>query len=103
MMAHQTVLLVDDCENDLLLMRIAFEKAGFSSKLQCVNNGEAAIAYLQGEGSFSHREQFPLPVVTLLDLNMPKRTGFDVLGWVRVHPMLKRIPMIVMTASARID
>src|SRR6266850_5258056 len=100
MTKEQTVLLVDDCENDSLLMRIAFDKAQFESVLQCVDNGEKAIAYLNGDGPFGDRNNFPLPTVALLDLNMPKKTGFDVLAWVRTQPDLKRIPIIVVTASA---
>jgi len=97
----QTLLLVDDCENDLMLMRLAFEKASCSMPLQEVRNGEEAIAYLSGEGFYSDREKFPLPTVMLLDLNMPKKDGFDVLTWVRAQPVLKRLAIIVLTASTR--
>ena len=98
----QTILLVDDSENDLDLMRIAFQKAQFNNPLQQVRNGEEAIAYLKGEGAYSDRSAFPLPAVMLLDLNMPMKNGFDVLDWLRSKSSLhKRIPTIVLTASAR--
>ena len=80
---RQTILLVDDSENDLFLMRVAFKKAVFNSPLQEVHNGEQAIAYLKGESIYSDRNQYPLPSVMLLDLNMPMKNGFDVLAWVR--------------------
>src|SRR5207244_7058463 len=66
---QQTILLVDDSENDLELMKIAFRRAGLNSPLQVVHSGEEAIAYLAGEGQYSDRNRFPLPAVMLLDLN----------------------------------
>jgi CheY-like chemotaxis protein len=102
MTEQQTILLVDDSENDLVLMKTAFRKADFTTPLQIVYNGEEAIAYLSGQGQYSNRIQFPLPAVILLDLNMPMKNGFDVLEWLRSMPVLrKRIPTIVLTASAR--
>ena len=98
---QQTILLVDDSENDLFLMRRAFKKAKCNSPLQEVRNGEQAIAYLKGDGPYGDRTKFPLPAVMLLDLNMPRGSGFDVLAWVRAQPMLKRLPVFILTASNR--
>jgi CheY-like chemotaxis protein len=99
----QTILLVDDSDNDLVLMRIAFAKAGFTSRLQTAANGEEAIEYLKGGGRFQNRNLFPLPTVVLLDLNMPKKTGFDVLSFAQNQPAIKKIPIIVLTASIRLE
>lgn len=97
-----TILLVDDSENDLFLMRMAFKKAEFNIPLQEVHNGEQAIAYLKGDDPYSDRDKFPLPAVMLLDLNMPMKNGFDVLNWVRTQQTgLKRLLIIVLTASMR--
>lgn len=98
---RETILLVDDSENDIFLMRMAFKKAKFNSPLQEVHNGEQAIAYLKGEGLYRDRNQYPLPSVMFLDLNMPMKNGFDVLGWVRTQPALKRLSIIILTASLR--
>ena len=98
---HQIILLVDDSENDRALMRVAFKKAQCTIPLQEVSSGEDAIAYLKGESPYDDRKKFPLPIVMLLDLNMPKKNGFDVLAWVRVQPMLKRLAVIILTASMR--
>jgi CheY-like chemotaxis protein len=98
---RQTILLVDDSENDLFLLRAAFKKANYHCPLQEVRNGEEAITYLKGEGPYADRNKSPLPTVILLDLNMPKKDGFEVLAWVRAQPGLKRLAIIIMTASMR--
>jgi CheY-like chemotaxis protein len=100
---QQTILVVDDSENDLIILRAAFEKAGYTGPLQTVRNGEEAVAYLKGENPYADREKFPLPVVVLLDLNMPKKNGFDVVTWVRAQPGLKRLALIILTASTRTE
>ena len=97
----QTILLVDDSKNDIFMLRKAFEKAEFYAPLQEAHNGEQAIAYLNGEGRYSDRNQYPLPSIMLLDLNMPMKDGFGVLGWVRKQPAFKRLSVIVLTASTR--
>lgn len=95
------ILLVDDSENDRFLMQKAMKKAEFNLELHEASNGDQAIAYLQGNGIYGDRTRFPLPAVMLLDLNMPMKNGFDVLAWVRSQPSLKRLSIIVMTASMR--
>jgi CheY-like chemotaxis protein len=98
-----TILLVDDSENDLILMRAAFKKAEFNIPLREVHNGEEAIAYLKGEGLYSDRRKFPLPAVMILDLNMPKLNGLDVLTWVQTQPALRYLSIIILTASVRME
>ena len=95
------VLLADDSENDALLARIVFERAGYVAPLQFVRSGEEAIAYLSGEGVFQNRTQFPLPTVLLLDLNMARQSGLDVLAWIRRQPELKRLRVYILSASSR--
>jgi len=103
MSKRQTILLVDDSENDLDLMRIGVKQAQCPIPLQEVHDGEEAIAYLQGEGDYGDRTQYSLPTVVLLDLNMPRKNGFEVLAWVRSQPGLKRIPIVILTASLRTE
>src|SRR5436190_23460124 len=91
------VLLAEDDPDDVLLTHIAFEKARLANPLQVVRDGEEAIAYLQGEGRFADRRKYPLPILLLLDLKMPKINGFQVLEWLRHEPVLKRLPVAVMT------
>ncbi len=99
----QTILLVDDSKMDLFLMGEAFKKAKFNNPIQEIHDGEEAIAYLKGDSPYSDRNKFPLPAVMLLDLNMPKKNGFDVLAWVRAQPMLKRLTIVILTASTRTE
>src|ERR1051325_1545133 len=94
-----TILLVDDSRNDLILMQAAIQSAGFKNPIQEVYDGEEAIAYLTGEGKFSNRNDFPIPGLILLDLNMPRKNGFDVLRWVRGQTTLRRIPIMIFTTS----
>jgi CheY-like chemotaxis protein len=99
----QTILLVDDSENDMILMRAAFDKAQFDIGIQEVSNGDEAIAYLKGEGIYSNRAKYPLPSAVILDINMPFKNGIEVLRWARAEPSLDLLPMIVMTASMRVE
>ena len=101
MKANQTILLVDDSEDDIYLVRAAFKNAQFNCPLQEAHNGEEAIAYLQGGSPFSDRNKFPRPTIMLLDLNMPRRSGFELLEWLRAQPGLKRLTVVILTASLR--
>lgn len=97
------VLLADDSDYDSLLMRTVFERAGFVHPLRFARDGEEAIAYLRGDGAYADREQFPLPTVLLLDLNMPRKNGFEVLVWIRQQPAFKRLRVYVLSASSRAE
>jgi len=98
---EQTILIVDDCEDDTLLTRLAFEKAEFNASLHIVQDGEDAIAYLEGQTPYQDRGRFPLPTLVLLDLNMPRKHGFEVIEWVRAQPEFRHLPIIVLTSSMR--
>jgi CheY-like chemotaxis protein len=94
-----TILHVEDDPNDVLLIARAFRKAETAAQLQVVNDGEQAVQYLGGTNSFSKREQFPLPSLVLLDLKLPRKSGIEVLEWIRSQPGLKRIPVVMLTSS----
>ena len=94
-----TILLAEDREEDVILIRKAFEKAGIRNPLFIVRNGEEAINYLTGVARFSDRRQYPLPALLLLDLKMPGADGFDVLRWLKTQPDLVPLRVVVLTSS----
>lgn len=95
----ESILLVEDNDDDVLLIRRAFRKIGYERPLQVVSNGDEAVAYLAGEGAYADRERHPLPALMLLDLKLPRRSGFEVLEWLRGQPGLRRLPVVVLTSS----
>lgn len=101
MAAHQTFLYAEDIETDAFLMKSAIAKARLSIDLKIVQDGEEVVRYLNGDKHFSDRRAYPIPNLMLLDLNLPKKNGFQVLTWLRQQPHLKRMVVIVLTASRR--
>lgn len=97
--AHYTILLVEDDPNDVLLIQRAFRRANLVNPLQVVQDGEAAVLYLGGQGSYADRDRYPLPILILLDLKLPRLSGLEVLEWLRQQPRLKRLPVVVLTSS----
>ncbi len=100
MIEKQYILLAEDDPNDVLLIQRAFGKVGLGQVLKVVRDGEEAVNYLSGHGPYADREQFPMPYLLLLDLKMPGMDGFEVLQWVREHPTLKRLLVVVLTSSS---
>jgi CheY-like chemotaxis protein len=100
MTGTNTILLVEDDRNDILLIERAFRQANLVNvSLQIVTDGDAAVFYLNGQGEYSDRQRYPLPVVMLLDLKLPRRSGHEVLAWLRQQPEIKRLPVIILTSS----
>ena len=98
-MNSQPILYVEDQDDDVVLMRYAWDKAGLLNPLQVVNNGERALAYLSGTGKYANRYEYPMPCLVLLDLKMPKLGGLDVLKWIREQPAIQTLPVIVLSSS----
>lgn len=94
------MLMVDDSEEDQLLVRVALEKTGIDHCFRAVENGGQAVKYLQGEGVFSDRDQYPEPGLMLVDLKMPPLDGFELLEWLQQHRKYAVIPTIVFSSSA---
>ena len=94
-----TVLLAEDDPNDVLFMQRAWQRAQLAQRLAVVGDGDMAVAYLAGQGPFANRAQHPFPLLLLLDLKLPRRSGFEVLLWLRQQPALKRLPVVILTSS----
>ena len=90
------VLLVEDDAGDVLLIREAFEHNKVHNNLEVVSDGVEAIAYLRREGEYADA---PRPDLVLLDLNLPRKDGREVLAEVKEDPGLRRIPVVVLTTS----
>jgi CheY-like chemotaxis protein len=94
------ILLVEDNPDDVLLARRALKKAALAVSMQVVDDGDEAVAYLDGNGPFGDRARHPLPALVLLDLKLPKRPGLEVLRWIRSRPELATTPVVVLTSSS---
>jgi CheY-like chemotaxis protein len=94
-----TVLLVEDDLNDIFFVKRAFKIAKIENPLQVVTDGLEAIQYLRGEGKYADRAAYPLPKLIVMDIKMPRKSGFDVLQWVKNDGPLRRIPVVIVSSS----
>lgn len=95
------VLYAEDDENDVFLMERAFAKARVPNPLETVIDGAAAIRYLSAAGEFADRKRHPAPSLVLLDLNLPRRSGLEVLTWIRQQPALQSLLVVMLTSSSQ--
>jgi DNA-binding response OmpR family regulator len=82
-----------------LLMVRAFQRADVYAPLPLLKTGEEAIAYLSAAAPFENRDRFPLPSLLILDCNLPKKSGLDVLEWIGTRPELSRMPVVMLSSS----
>jgi CheY-like chemotaxis protein len=91
--------LVEDDPDDVFIIQRAFRKANLVTSMEVVTDGEQAVHYLSGQGLYQDRERYPLPILMLLDLKLPRYSGFEVLSWVRNESDFKYLPVVVLTSS----
>lgn len=96
---NYSILLVEDDANDILFVQRAFRQANLTNAIHIVKDGEQAIDYLIGNNQYANRDLYPIPVLILLDLKLPRLSGLEVLQWIKKHPSLRRIPVVVLTSS----
>ena len=93
------ILLVEDNPDDVELTRIAFAEAGLDHRLEVVGDGAQALDYLFARGAYAHRANAKPPSIVLLDLNLPKLDGREVLEAIRGNPATHHLPVVVLTTS----
>lgn len=97
---NNNILLVEDSDEDYYITCRAFKKSGLGNNiLRCVD-GEDALDYLNRRGKYQDKKKYPWPNMILLDLNLPKKDGREVLQIIKTEPSLKEIPVIVLTTSS---
>lgn len=92
------ILLVDDNDDDIVLLEESLKDSKFVNLLHVVHDGEEALAYLRRQSPYQSATP---PGLVLLDINMPKMNGFEVLGAMKADPDLKTIPVVMLTTSTR--
>ena len=99
-MTHKDILLVEDNPDDVELTRLAFEEANVANRVVVAADGAEALDYLFARGKHAGRDPTQLPSIVLLDLNLPKLDGREVLQAIRANPDTRDLPVIVLTTSA---
>jgi CheY-like chemotaxis protein len=96
---NQALLLVEDNEHDVFLMRRALNQAEIQNPVYVASDGEQAIDYLAGNGEFKDRGAYPFPALVFLDLKLPFKSGHEVLAWIREEAQLDELVVVVLTSS----
>jgi CheY-like chemotaxis protein len=95
----ETILLVEDSEDDVFFMERAIKLAGGRTSLKVAKDGQIAVDYLSGVREYADRKEYPLPSLVLLDLKLPRVPGLEVLRWIRGRPELQTLPVVILTSS----
>ncbi len=96
---HFPILLVEDDEKGVLLVRLAFRQACLHNPLRIVKDKEQAIAYLRGEGKYSDRQMYPFPMLVIMGTDAHRKTGLEVLEWIRTQKEFQHIPIVMQSTS----
>jgi CheY-like chemotaxis protein len=94
------ILLVEDNPGDIRLLQEAFREAGFAGRLNVTRDGEEAMAFLRREGVYS---ECPRPGFILLDLNLPRKNGREVLAEIKSETDLRQIPVVILSTSTNAE
>jgi len=95
----KTILIVEDYEDDAKLLQLLLAKGGIFNPVHTALSAEDAMIYLEGVAPFSNRAIYPLPTMIFVDLKLPGMDGFGLLRWVKTHPELKSIFIVVLSAA----
>jgi CheY-like chemotaxis protein len=95
----RTILLVEDNDDDAFITERAFTSAGVKGRIHRCADGQSVIDYLSGLPPYGNRQENPVPHLILLDLKVPRKTGLEVLEWIRQHEKLSPLVVLVLTSS----
>jgi CheY-like chemotaxis protein len=93
----KSILLVEDNQDDTFFMQRAFKQAAIQNPLVVIEDGQSALEFLKN--SLNDHKSEELPGLVLLDLNLPLKSGMEILEWIRLQPKLKKLPTVVLTSS----
>ena len=93
------ILVAEDEVNDVMLLQRAFAQARVKAPIYFAQDGQEVMDYLEGKAPFDNPVEYPLPNLLLLDLRLPRVSGFEVLEWLRGHPTLNRLLVVVFSES----
>jgi CheY-like chemotaxis protein len=99
MNTSNTILLVEDDDDDVFLFKRALKTARITNEVNVATDGQAAIDYLSSAVQGNNPDKYPLPFIMFLDLKMPHVDGFEVLSWMRSQPSLDSLVVVVLTGS----
>lgn len=98
--AMKLILLAEDDPADARLVQRAFSKCGVNCDVVRLSNGDDLVAYLDGRAPYENRALHPIPNLLLLDIKLPRRSGLEVLQWLRARTdALRRVPVVMLTSS----
>ena len=97
--ADKPILLVEDNDDDAFLLTRALRTAEIDNPVHIVQDGEEALEYLTGAGKYADRLEYPLPSLMLLDLKLPRVSGFEVLEWIQKDTTLPPLVVVVLSSS----
>jgi len=98
-MISQSILLIEDNSSDIALAKRAFEKARIVNELVVAEDGQEALDYIFGLGAFAGRDPAEIPLLTLMDLKLPKLSALDLLKRIRADARTRRMPVVILTSS----
>ena len=98
-MSEPTFLIVEDNDDDAALLRRAFTKSKLLNLIHFVRTADEAVSYLLGTGKYNNRAEYPFPSLILLDLKLPGMSGHDFLKWIREHPQVRGLRVVVLSGS----
>jgi CheY-like chemotaxis protein len=98
-MSGKAILYAEDDPNDVAILKRALSRASLRHSFYTVHDGQEAIDWLSGDGDYKNRTLYPFPDLLILDLKMPRKTGFDVLEWMRSKPQVESLGVLVLSSS----